>query len=126
MSESTVKKSALSFPVMFEKIKDFEAADDRFTKVKVWLMHLGVNLNDSAFEKSVVDKAIPTLQYIPIMGFVELNDDNEKDFSDHRYIITKDEKGVRRKYLGTPYGVIKSSDDNNAHYEERLCDDRGA
>ena len=123
MSESTVKKSALSFPVMFEKIKDFEAADDRFTKVKVWLMHLGVNLNDSAFEKSVVDKAIPTLQYIPIMGFVELNDDNEKDFSDHRYIITKDEKGVRRKYLGTPYGVIKSSDDNNAHYEERLCDD---
>lgn len=123
MSESVIKKSALSFPVTFEKIKDFETADDRFTKVKVWLMHLGTNLNNSAFEKSVVDKAIPTLQYIPIMGFVELNDDNEKDFSDHRYIITKDEKGVRRKYLGTPYGVIKSSDDNNAHYEERLCED---
>ena len=123
MSESKIKKSALSFPVTFEKIKDFEAADDRFTKVKVWLMHLGKNLNNSAFEKSVVDKAIPTLQYIPIMGFVELNDDNEKDFSDHRYIITKDEKGLRRKYMGTPYGVIKSSDDNNAHYEERLCED---
>ena len=123
MSESKVKKSALSFPVTFEKIKDFETVDDRFTKVKVWLMHLGKNLNNSAFEKSVVDKAIPTLQYIPIMGFVELNDDNEKDFSDHRYIITKDEKGVRRKYMGTPYGVIKSSDDNNAHYEDRLCED---
>jgi hypothetical protein len=123
MSESKIKKSALSFPVTFEKIKDFEAEDDRFTKVKVWLMHLGKNLNNSSFEKSVVDKAIPTLQYIPIMGFVELNDDNEKDFSDHRYIITKDEKGVRRKYMGTPYGVIKSSDDNNAHYEERLCED---
>ena len=123
MSESKIKQSALSFPVTFEKIKDFEAADDRFTKVKVWLMHLGKNLNNSAFEKSVVDKAIPTLQYIPIMGFVELNDDNEKDFSDHRYVITKDEKGVRRKYMGTPYGVIKSSDDNNAHYEERLCED---
>lgn len=123
MSESKVKKSALSFPVTFEKVKDFETADDRFTKVKIWLMHLGKNLNNSAFEKSVVDKAIPTLQYIPIMGFVELNDDNEKDFSDHRYIITKDEKGIRRKYMGTPYGVIKSSDDNNAHYEERLCED---
>lgn len=123
MSESKIKKSALSFPVTFEKVKDFEAADERFTKVKIWLMHLGKNLNNSAFEKSVVDKAIPTLQYIPIMGFVELNDDNEKDFSDHRYIITKDEKGVRRKYMGTPYGVIKSSDDNNAHYEERLCED---
>ena len=123
MSESKVKKSALSFPVTFEKVEDFEAADDRFTKVKVWLMHLGKNLNNSVFEKSVVDKAIPTLQYIPIMGFVELNDDNEKDFSDHRYVITKDEKGVRRKYMGTPYGVIKSSDDNDAHYEERLCED---
>ena len=123
MSESKVKKSALSFPVTFERVKDFETADDRFTKVKIWLMHLGKNLNNSAFEKSVVDKAIPTLQYIPIMGFVELNDDNEKDFSDHRYIITKDEKGIRRKYMGTPYGVIKSSDDNNAHYEERLCED---
>jgi hypothetical protein len=123
MSESKIKKSALSFPVTFEKVKDFEAADDRFTKVKVWLMHLGTNLNNSSFEKSVVDKAIPTLQYIPIMGFIELNDDNEKDFSDHRYIITKDDKGVRRKYMGTPYGVIKSSDDNNAHYEDRLCED---
>lgn len=123
MSESKIKKTALSFPVTFEKVKDFETADDRFTKVKIWLMHLGKNLNNSAFEKSVVDKAIPTLQYIPIMGFVELNDENEKDFSDHRYIITKDEKGVRRKYMGTPYGVIKSSDDNNAHYEERLCED---
>ena len=123
MSESKIKKSALSFPVTFEKVKDFETADDRFTKVKIWLMHLGKNLNNSVFEKSVVDKAIPTLQYIPIMGFVELNDDNEKDFSDHRYIITKDEKGIRRKYMGTPYGVIKSSDDNNAHYEERLCED---
>lgn len=123
MSESKVKKSALSFPVTFEKVKDFEIADDRFTKVKIWLMHLGKNLNNSVFEKSVVDKAIPSLQYIPIMGFVELNDDEEKDFSDHRYVITKDEKGVRRKYMGTPYGVIKSSDDNNAHYEERLCED---
>ena len=123
MSESNIKKSALSFPVTFEKVEEVETADDRFTKVKVWLMHLGENLNKSAFEKSVVDKAIPTLQYIPIMGFIEMNEDNEKDFSDHRYVITKDEKGIRRKYLGTPYGVIKSSDDNNAHYEERLCDD---
>ena len=123
MAESKIKKSVLSFPVTFEKVEEVETADDRFTKVKVFLMHLGENLNKSAFEKSVVDKAIPTLQYIPIMGFIEMNEDNEKDFSDHRYVITKDDKGVRRKYLGTPYGVIKSSDDNNAHYEERLCED---
>lgn len=123
MSESKVKKSALSFPVMFERVKDFEGADDRFTKVRIWLMHLGENFNGSVFEKDVVDKAISTLEYIPIVAFIEDNKSGEKDCSNHRYIITKDENGIRRKYMGNAYGVIMSSEDNNAHYEERLCDD---
>lgn len=123
MSESKIKKSALSFPVMFEKIKDFEGVDGRFTKVRIWLMHLGENFNGSIFEKDAVDDAIPTLEYIPIVAFIEDNKMGEKDCSNHRYIITKDEKGVRRKYMGNAYGVIMSSEDNNAHYEERLCDD---
>ena len=123
MSESNVKKSALSFPVMFEKVKDFESSDGRFTKVRIWLMHLGENFNGSIFEKSVVDNAISTLEYIPIVAFIEDNKIGEKDCSNHRYIITKDEKGVRRKYMGNAYGVIMSSEDNNAHYEDRLCDD---
>lgn len=123
MSESKVKKSALSFPVMFEKVEDIESVDGRFTKVKIWLMHLGENFNGSIFEKDVVDNAISTLEYIPIVAFIEDNKMGEKDCSNHKYIITKDEKGVRRKYMGNAYGVIMSSEDNNAHYEERLCDD---
>ena len=123
MSESKIKKSALSFPVIFEKIEDIEGADGRFTKVRIWLMHLGENFNNSVFEKDVVDKAISSLEYIPIVAFIEDNKTGEKDCSNHRYIITKDEKGVRRKYIGNAYGVIKSSEDNNAHYEERICDD---
>lgn len=122
MSEK-IKKSALSIPVMFEKTEEIANADSRFTKVKIWLMHLGENYNNSIFEKSVVDDALPTLGYIPIVGFIERNDAGEKDFSDHRYIITKDDKGVRRKYIGISYGVVLSSSDNDAHYEERLCDD---
>ena len=123
MSESKVKKSALSFPVMFEKVEDIESVDGRFTKVRIWLMHLGENFNGSIFEKDVVDKAISTLEYIPIVAFIEDNKLGEKDCSNHRYIITKDEKGVRRKYMGSAYGVVMSSEDNNAHYEERICDD---
>ena len=123
MSESKIKKTALSFPVTFEKVEEVESVDGRFTKVKIWLMHTGENLNKSVFEKPIVDKAIPTLEYIPIVGFVEADEKGEKDFSDHRYVITKDEYGVRRKYMGSSYGVIKSSEDNNAHYEMRLCDD---
>ncbi len=123
MSETQIKKSVLSFPVMFQTTDEIETADCRFTKVKIWLMHLGDNFNGSIFDKSVVDEALPTLGYIPIVGFLEKNRLGEDDFSDHRYIITKDEKGVRRKYKGVAYGVITSSEDNNAHYEERLCDD---
>ena len=123
MSESKIKKSALSFPVMFEKVEDIEGVDGRFTKVRIWLMHLGENFNGSVFEKDAVDNAIPTLEYIPIVAFIEDNKIGEKDCSNHRYIITKDEKGIRRKYMGNAYGVIMSSEDNNAHYEERLCDD---
>lgn len=123
MSELNIKKSVLSFPVTFEKTEEFENADGRFTKVKIWLMHLGENFNGSVFEKEIVDKAIPTLGYIPIVAFIENNKAGEKDCSNHRYIITKDEKGVRRKYMGNAYGVITSSIDNNAHYEERVCDD---
>lgn len=123
MSESRIKKSALSFPVVFEKTEEIESVDCRFTKVKIWLMHLGENFNGSVFEKDVVDKAIPTLGYIPIVAFLEENKQGEKDCSNHRYVITKDDKGVRRKYVGSAYGVITSSDENNAHYEERLCDD---
>ena len=123
MSESKIKKSALSFPVMFEKVEEIESADGRFTKVRIWLMHLGENFNGSVFSKEAVDDAIHTLEYIPIVAFLENNKAGEKDCSNHRYIITKDEKGVRRKYIGSAYGVIMSSEDNNAHYEERLCDD---
>jgi hypothetical protein len=123
MSESKIKKSALSFPVMFEEVEEIESADGRFTKVKIWLMHLGENFNGSVFSKEAVDNAIHTLEYIPIVAFLENNKSGEKDCSNHRYIITKDAKGVRRKYVGSAYGVIMSSEDNNAHYEERLCDD---
>ena len=118
-----IKKSVLSFPVFFEKTEEVSTADERFTKVKVYMMHTGLNYNNSIFEQSVIKKAMPTLEYIPIVGFIEKGIFEEKDFSDHRYIIVKDEKGIRRKYMGSAYGVIKSSDDNNAHFEMRMCDD---
>lgn len=121
--DTIINKSVLSFPVLFEKLEEVGTNDERFTKVKIFMMHTGLNYNNSIFEKSVIEKAIPTLEYIPIVGFIEGGAFEEKDFSDHRYIITKDEKGVRRKYIGNAYGVIKSGADNNAHFEMRMCDD---
>ena len=123
MLETQVKKSALSIPVTFEKIEEYNSDDDRFIKVKIWLMHLGQNLNGSIFDKEVVDKAIPTLEYIPIVGFIEDNKFDEADFSDHRYVLTKNESGITYSYQGSAYGVILSSADNHAHFEKKVCDD---
>ena len=119
-----IDKSLLSIPVEFENIEETEIADERFIRVKVYLMHTGLNLNKTEFKKSVVEKAIPTLGYIPIVGFIEQDKfTGDKDFEGHEYVIVKDENGFRRKYIGHGYGVIKSFADNNAHFEMKMCDD---
>lgn len=117
------KNKRLSVPVSFEKIEEIDIEDNRFLRVKIWIMHIGQNYNGSFFERSVVENAIPTLEYIPIVGFIEDNESNEKDFSDHRYVLTKTKDGVEEKYIGSAYGVILSSEDNNAHFEKRNDDE---
>ena len=108
---------------MFQKLDEMDTSDGRFTKVRIWLMHTGENYNGSVFDQTVVDEALPSLEYIPIVGFIEKNSLKEDDFSDHRYIIVRKDGDKERKYAGSAYGVILSSEDNNAHYENRLCDD---
>jgi hypothetical protein len=113
----TVDISKLSIPVEFEKIAEYSQDDKRFTRVRITLMHTGLNANGSIFEKDVIEKAIPSLAYIPILGFIEKNSNGEDDFSNHRYVLVKDENGLHREYIGSAYGVILSSDENNAHFE---------
>lgn len=121
--EKQFDKHKLSFPVTFEKINEIKSGDTRFTRLKCFLMHTNENLNYSSFSKEVIEEALPTLAYIPVVGFIQDNEIGEEDFSDHRYVITKDNGGIRRKYLGSAYGVILSSEDNNAHFETKICDD---
>ena len=116
-------KHKLSFPVTFEKIDEIKSGDTRFTKLKCYLMHTNENYNRSSFSKEVIEDALPTLAYIPVVGFIENNELGEEDFSDHRYVITKDNGKVKRVYKGSAYGVVLSSEDNNAHFETKICDD---
>lgn len=118
-----MNKGNFKIPVEFEKINDLNCGDNRFTRVKIWIMHLGANYNGSYFEKEPVDNAIPTLSYIPIVGFIEENKFGEKDFSDHRFITIKTENGKEEKYAGHAYGVVLAEGENNAHYEKKICDD---
>lgn len=108
-------------PVVFQKLHNYEVNDDRFVKVKIWLMHLGENYNSSYFDKKAVEEAIPTLANTPILAYIEDNSDGEKDFSDHRMVLVRDDDGIKLKYIGTAIGLIPET--NNAKFEMRVGDD---
>lgn len=112
------KDNSFRIPIKFEKIAEYDQNDERFVKIKIKILHLGLNFNGSIFEKDVVDAAIPTLGYIPITGFLENNSDGEIDFSDHRYVYLEKDGEIVERYMGVPYGVIMSNVDNNARYED--------
>lgn len=110
--------------IMFEKIKEYsnDEIDTRFMRCKIWLMHMGKNLNNSIFDKEVVVEALPTLANTPILAYVEENSKGELDVSDHRQVLEKGKDGkFDLVYKGQAIGTIPET--NNAKFETRLCDD---
>lgn len=108
-------------PLLFQSLDSFETEDTRFLKVKIWLMHLGENLNGSYFNKEAVQAAIPSLANTPILSYIEENSDGDIDFSDHRMVLIKEDGHFKVKYIGQAIGLIPES--NNAKFEKRVCDD---
>lgn len=101
-------------PIKFEKLEEL---DDRFMRVKIWILNIGKNYNGSIFTKEAVQKALPSISLTPILGYIESNG-SEEDFSDHRIVLeVDDEKGYKMKYLGSAYGVIPQ--DPNPQFELR-------
>lgn len=115
------KQNNFQIPIFFQKQSEFEDHDTRFMNVKIWICHTGKNLNGSYFDKPVIEQAIPSLANTPILAFIEENSLGDKDFSDHRTVITKDNGHYKFTYIGWAVGVIPES--NHAHFEMRLCDD---
>ncbi len=96
--------------------------DLRFTKVKITLMHTGLNYNYSIFTKKSIEEAIPTLANIPILGYLKYNSDGTKDFKAHEWEIIYTSDKTETKYIGSAYGVIPEN--NNAHFE-KIIDEYG-
>ena len=111
----SVNINKLRLPITFESDSSIE--DSRFKKVKVWIAHTGENLNNSYFEKSTLSEMAKTLSGIPILGFVEVDSDDENDFSDHRQEITIKDGDVDIRYAGHAYGFIPK--ENNHDFEFR-------
>ncbi|WP_347284073.1 hypothetical protein [Lactobacillus taiwanensis] len=107
--------NTVKLPTYFEKIEDEENKDSRFQKMKVYVAHTGVNLNNSIFSKEVLEKMLPSLSYIPILGYIDNNDDKEKDFRGHGEKISVSNGEVKIEYLTRAYGFV--GEDHDAHFE---------
>jgi hypothetical protein len=108
-----VKKN-FSLPIKYEQ-ETF--TDERFLKLKIYVMHEGKNLNNSNFSMESIESAKETIKNIPILAFVkELDGEDKKDFAGHEMELVFKDDQFKFKYLGRPIGVIPA-EDNNYHYE---------
>lgn len=104
----------IHIPINFELFE--ETKDDRFQKVKIWIAHTGENLNNTYFSKELLEEMASTLPYIPIVGFVEKNKDDDNDFSDHRSVLVIDKDKIEMEYQGNAYGFIPEQPNAQIEY----------
>lgn len=86
-------------------------SDPRFSSVKIWVAHTGLNLNGSYFSKEVLEEMAKTVKHIPIVGFLEVDDNGDVDFAGHEeeLVVEMDEDGnseLAFKYKGKAIGLI--------------------
>ncbi|MDD4760742.1 MAG: hypothetical protein PHU66_08045 [Bacteroidaceae bacterium] len=103
----------MSIPTKFE-LTDF---DDRFKRVRIYVMHDQLNFNNSFFGMESIEDAKDSICNIPILAFIkQVDGSDEVDFGGHEIEIILTEGDYKVRYLGRPIGVIPS-DNNNYHYE---------
>lgn len=106
--------TTVKLPTRFEESEP-STDDSRFQKVKIYIAHTGENLNHSVFSKEVLEKMIPSLSYVPILGYVGVNDDNDVDFRGHEKKISVSNGKFNVSFQTHAYGFIP--EENEAHFE---------
>ena len=104
-----MQNKSISLPISFSVNNEISDKNNRFINVTIDVLHTGLNYNGSIFNKEVVDENIETIKNTPILGFITEVPYEDKDFKGHEYVITKDENGIRRKYIGEAFGMIPES-----------------
>ena len=95
--------------ILNSKMINFEITESLsplFSKARVTVMYHGENPNRSSFSKWDVEKAVPSLKNIPIVGYFSEEDEN---FGGHeRSLVVEDDKLVV-KTKTVPIGVVPES-----------------
>lgn len=116
-----VKKNIYSLPINFSVENEVSDEDNRFIKVSIDVLHLGLNLNGSIFSKEVVEESLDTIKNTPILGFIHTTSNGEDDFKGHEFVLVRTENGIEEKYVGSAYGIIPES--CNPRWITKICDD---
>ncbi len=110
-----MKKQRINLPLEYAVQPSFD--EERFTKLRLKVMHNGLNRNNSNFDDDAIQDAAPSLANIPILAFVKKQDGEEStDFAGHEFEIKVVRDDLKIVYLGRPVGIIPES--NNYEYTE--------
>ena len=97
------------------KYGEIENINETLSKVKIYVLHEGININQTNISFEAIEEAKDTLKNIPILAYVE-----DGDFLEHEIeqkVLQENNKLVtKRIYHEKPVGVIPEQ--NNYHYEE--------
>lgn len=104
----------VQLPVKFEMSN--EVLNNNFHKVKIYVCHNGENYNGSNFSDMAIAKASRTLQNIPILAYIERDEEgNALGFGGHEIEYKLEERDgefyFREHYLEVPIGVIPSQNE---------------
>lgn len=109
-----------NFPISFSIDKTFDS--DQFLKLRFRLCHDGESPNKTFFTKETMAEANKSLEYIPILAHVYIDEETGKPvIGAHDMHIEEDrlnEGESRLVYDETPIGVIPSLADNDCVIEE--------
>lgn len=118
-----VPKLVVKTPSVFEVDSDFE--DQRFVKIRIAVMHTGVNRNNSRFSLETIEDAKSTFYGIPILAdVIEYKDENGEthlDYGSHDFHIEDDlfNEGEKRViYDERIVGFIPEKNDFELVYDE--------
>lgn len=108
-----------NFIMSYSVDKNF--ASDQFLKLRLRVCHDGESPNKTYFTKETMAEANKTLEYIPLLAHVYIDENGKPVIGSHDMHIEEDklnEGESRVIYDETPIGVVPSLADNNCTIEE--------
>ena len=100
---------------------EFSSIDSNLAKATLYVMHEGMNLNESVITLPAIQDAESTISNIPILAYVNKdNNGNAEDFGGHELKqeleTVNGQLTLKTTFLEQPIGVVPET--NGYHYEE--------